>query len=242
VKALIFNSGIGKRMGALTKNRPKCMVDIGSGHTIVSWQLKALADIGVRDVIMTTGPFEKRLKDYIAGLGYDVDVQFVHNQEYDITNYIYSMQCASPYLDDDLILLHGDLLFEPSVLRDLIRSEKSVITVDSNLPLPEKDFKAYIQDGQVKAIGVDLFGQDCIACQPAYKILYNDLLKWLEKVNDFCTEGLKSVYAENALNQCTDKLMLYPLELSSRLCNEIDNETDLEYVSRRFASILEKGN
>ena len=32
MKAMILNSGIGKRMGELTKNKPKCMCDIGGGR------------------------------------------------------------------------------------------------------------------------------------------------------------------------------------------------------------------
>lgn len=42
MKALIFNSGIGKRMGELTKHSPKCMVKLKNSETIFERQLRLL--------------------------------------------------------------------------------------------------------------------------------------------------------------------------------------------------------
>lgn len=41
---------------------------------------------------------------------------FVKNELYKDTNYIYSIYCAREYLDDDILLMHGDLVFESAVL------------------------------------------------------------------------------------------------------------------------------
>ena len=38
MKALIFNSGLGSRLGELTADRPKSMVELGSGETICKRQ------------------------------------------------------------------------------------------------------------------------------------------------------------------------------------------------------------
>ena len=42
MKALILNSGLGKRMGTLTSEHPKCMTELSVGETIVSRQLRQL--------------------------------------------------------------------------------------------------------------------------------------------------------------------------------------------------------
>ena len=65
------------------------------------------------------------------------------------TNYIYSIYCAREHLDDDIILMHGDLVFENEVFDRVMASEVSCMTVSSTLPLPEKDFKAQVVDGKV---------------------------------------------------------------------------------------------
>ena len=77
MKALILNSGLGSRMGALTKEHPKCMTEIGPGETIVSRQLRMLSDAGVREAVMTTGVFAEVLQEYCEGLKLPVRIGFL---------------------------------------------------------------------------------------------------------------------------------------------------------------------
>ena len=55
MKALILNSGLGSRMGVLTSEHPKCMTEISSHETILSRQLKQIAEAGIEEVVITTG-------------------------------------------------------------------------------------------------------------------------------------------------------------------------------------------
>ena len=79
MKALILNSGVGKRMGDITKNHPKCMTDITGEDTILSRQLKLLSENGVNEVVMTTGPFEDSLIGYCKSLELPINYSFVNN-------------------------------------------------------------------------------------------------------------------------------------------------------------------
>ena len=233
MKALILNSGVGRRMGALTEHHPKCMTSISEEHTIVSWQLTLLKELGVRDVIMTTGPFEDALKEHTGA--YHDGIRFVNNPICDKTNYIYSMHLAREVLvGDDILLLHGDLVPERSVLEDLIHASHSAAALEDGIPLPEKDFKARLREGCIAEIGINVFGEDCMACQPAYKLLRGDMERWLNAIDVFCGRGETSVYAENALNTQLETIEMHPLMLRGRLCNEIDNANDLAAVSARF--------
>jgi phosphoenolpyruvate phosphomutase len=238
MKALLLNSGIGSRMGNLTKHNPKCMCPIGAGYTILSRQLTLIAQAGIRDVVITVGPYAGQLKEHAEGLHLPLHIIYVPNPLYSETNYIYSMHLAAEHLDDDILLLHGDLVLESSVISDLIESKKNVVAVDSTLPLPEKDFKARVQNGRVTDIGIEFFGPDCVASQPAYFFLREDFAVWMKAIGEFCLNGQRKVYAENAFNAQSGAIPLYPLELNGRLCNEIDNFNDLETVSRRFIKTL----
>ena len=55
MKALILNSGLGSRMGVLTSEHPKCMTEISTKETILSRQLRLLAEAGIEEVVITTG-------------------------------------------------------------------------------------------------------------------------------------------------------------------------------------------
>ncbi len=239
MKALILNSGLGHRMGVLTSEHPKCMTEISSRETILSRQLNMLAGAGIEEVVITTGYFDTVLVDYCRSLDLPIRVTFVKNPIYDKTNYIYSIYCARDCLDDDLILMHGDLVFENEVFDRVLASETSCMTVSSTLPLPEKDFKAVVKDSQVLRVGVNFF-ENAMEAQPLYKLLRDDWKKWLNKIAEFCEAGNTNVYAENALNELEGACRIKALDVQSLLCAEIDNQEDLAVVSEKLKEVEDR--
>ena len=236
MKALILNSGMGSRMGVLTSEQPKCMTEITSKDTILSRQLKQIVNAGIKEVVMTTGAFDDVLVNYCQSLELPVHITFVKNPKYQETNYIYSIYCARDYLDDDIILMHGDLVFENDVFEKILSNERSCITVSSSLPLPEKDFKAVIKNGAVKSVGIDFFNE-AMAAQPLYLLKRKDWKIWLDSIISYCENDNVKCYAENALNDVIDKIMLNAVDVKNQLCSEIDNPEDLAVVSTRVKEI-----
>lgn len=236
MKALILNSGLGSRMGVLTSEHPKCMTEISHTDTILSRQLKMIAQAGIKDVVMTTGYYDSVLEEYCNSLELPLKYTFVKNPVYDKTNYIYSIYCAREYLDDDIILMHGDLVFENTVFDDLINFENSCMTVSSTLPLPEKDFKAVIDDGKITKIGIEFF-DDAVSAQPLYKLKKKDWNIWLDIIIAFCEADNVKCYAENAYNEVSEKCKIISLDVEDRLCSEIDNPEDLDKVSKMLKAI-----
>ena len=227
-------------MGSITDTHPKCMTEISSDNTILSRQLKKLVAFGVNKVIMTTGYYNSILEDYCKGLHLPIQFTFVNNPIYDKTNYIYSIYCAREYLkDDDVILMHGDLVFEPLVLEAILDSKVSCMAVSSTLPLPDKDFKAVIRDGRIEKVGIEFF-DNAMAAQPLYKLLKEDWLVWLDAIERFCENDDRKCYAENAFNQVSDRCRIYPVDVRDMLCAEIDTPQDLETVSARVKEVNER--
>ena len=236
MKALILNSGLGSRMGVLTSEHPKCMTEISTKETILSRQLRLLAEAGIEEVVITTGYYDSVLVNYCNSLGYPLHFTFVKNPLYDTTNYIYSIYCAREYLDDDIILMHGDLVFENEVFDRVVASPVSCMTVSSTLPLPEKDFKAVVSDGMVMKVGVDFFN-DAMEAQALYKLNKEDWKAWLDKIAAFCESGDTMVYAENALNALNGEANIHALDVENLLCSEIDNPEDLAVVTAKLKEI-----
>ncbi len=239
MKALILNSGMGSRMGVLTSEHPKCMTEISPFETILSRQLKQLYEVGVTEVVMTTGLFDNVLINYCEQLEYPLNITFVNNPKYSETNYIYSIYCAREHLDDDIILMHGDLVFENTVLDKCLASIKSCMTVSSTMELPEKDFKAVINDGKIVKVGIDFF-ENAMAAQPLYYIKKDDWKLWLNEIIKYCERGETSCYAENAFNEISSMCNISPLDIKDKLCAEIDNAEDLEKVSGALKNVESK--
>ena len=238
MKALILNSGLGHRMGVLTKEHPKCMTDIAESETILSRQLRLLAKAGIFEVVMTTGYFDGVLVDYCDSLNLPINYTFVKNPIYDQTNYIYSIYCAKDYLkNEDIILMHGDIVFEYSVLCDILNNEKSCMKVSSTLPLPDKDFKAVIHGGRVEKVGIEFF-TDAMEAQALYKLNAKDWDIWLDRICEFCESDNRKCYAEVALNQITDKCEIWAYDVKDRLCTEIDTPEDLASVKEKLSKLV----
>ena len=240
MKALILNSGMGKRMGVLTSEHPKCMTEISETDTILSRQLKLIAASGIKEVVMTTGAFDEVLVNYCNSLDLPLHITFVKNPVYSETNYIYSIYCAREELKDtQIVMMHGDLVFEGKVFCDVLNSETSCMTVSSTVPLPEKDFKAVIDGGKIKKVGIEFF-DNAMTAQPLYKLSAEDWKIWLDNIEKFCENKNTGVYAENALNEVSDQCSIRALDVRHSLCNEIDTPEDLAVVSAKLKEAMEK--
>ena len=236
MKAVILNSGLGHRMGVLTSEHPKCMTEISANDTILSRQLKLISAAGIDAVVMTTGYFDDILIKYCKSLNLPLHYTFVNNPLYAETNYIYSIYCAKEYLDDDILLMHGDIVFESSVLDDILACEKSCMKVSSTVALPEKDFKAVVRNGRVEKVGIEFF-TDAMEAQALYKIRKSDWKIWLDEIISFCESDNRKCYAENAFNNVSDKCEIYACDVKNRLCAEIDTPDDLRIVTERLNEI-----
>jgi phosphoenolpyruvate phosphomutase len=223
-------------MGVLTSEHPKCMTEISNNETILSRQLRLIAEAGITDVVITTGYYDDVLVKYCRHLDLPLHIEFVKNPEYDKTNYIYSIYCAKNLLDDDIILMHGDLVFENAVFNALLVNEGSCMAVSSTAELPEKDFKAVISDGTIKKVGIEFF-TDAMAAQPLYKLEKKDWLVWLDRIIQFCDSDNRKCYAENAFNEVSDLCVINPLDVEGALCAEIDTPDDLAVISARLHEI-----
>ncbi|MBS3101891.1 phosphocholine cytidylyltransferase family protein [Candidatus Woesearchaeota archaeon] len=234
MKAIILNSGIGKRMQPFTDDNPKCFARL-NGKNILEHEIDNLLGCKINDIIITTGPFEEKIKKFVKDEFPDLNVTYVKNPKYDSTNYIYSIWLAKNIVDDDIILLHGDMVFEKDLLKRLIDSEyNNCGLVNNKIPPPEKDFKALISNNLIKKIGVDVFGENAFFLAPIYKFSKNDFRLWLEEIGKFVKDGNVNVYAENAFNRISDKILFHPVYFGEEFCTEIDNFGDLEKAREYF--------
>lgn len=228
MKIIILNSGLGARLGNLTKNLPKSLVDINNNETIFSRAINILSNYS-KDFIITTGYLNNVLTQYSKNNFPNLNFTFVHNPFYEKTNYIKSLDLINE-INDDVILLHGDLVFSKEVAEKIICANESSVIIDSLIDLPKDDFKAKIIGNKVNCISTNYFGNNAVACQPFYKLKENDWKEWKNKIHEFCQHGKTDVYAENALNTILNQITIRPLDIMGDLCTEIDNQNDLKRV------------
>ncbi len=233
MKALILASGVGKRLRPWTNYTPKPLIRIGD-KTCLDYQVESLIKYGIENIIITTGPFKEKLEEHVRS-NYHVKVWFVNNPRYETTNYIYSLWLTKNLIDSDVLLLHGDLLFDGALIKKLTESKDNRVLVNRQIKPPQKDFKALIENDRIVKIGVDLSGPNAYFCAPMYKFLKQDFLRWLAEIGDFIKQGNINCYAEDAFNRISEEIVLRPLYFEE-FCMEIDTVDDLERARRSLES------
>ena len=121
MQAIILAAGMGKRLGELTKENTKCMVEV-NGVKLIDRVLTQLAELNLKRVIIVVGYQADNLMQYI-GNRYEgkLKIEYILNPIYDKTNNIYSLALAKKELqEDDTLLLESDLIFENRMLNLII--------------------------------------------------------------------------------------------------------------------------
>ena len=75
-KAIILAAGPGSRLLPHTAHSPKCLTPI-AGQPILRYQLAALRQCGVDDIVIVVGYLSDRIRDYV-----DSSVTLVENRDY----------------------------------------------------------------------------------------------------------------------------------------------------------------
>ena len=231
MKAIILASGVGKRLQPLTNEIPKSLLKINS-KTILEHQLDILKKCKIKNIVLTTGPFEEKIQRYCKEKYQDLKFTFVPNPQYDTTNYIYSLWLTKDLIDDDIILFHGDLIFTEEILKKMMKQKNNVVAVNKKIKLPDKDFKAVIEKQNVKKIGVQFFEKNAYFSLPLYKFTKEDFLTWIDEMENEIKQGNLHIYAEDAFNTISDEITLKPMYYDNPNCMEIDTKEDLNKIKQ----------
>ncbi|MDP3395317.1 MAG: aminotransferase class I/II-fold pyridoxal phosphate-dependent enzyme [Methanoregula sp.] len=123
MKAIILAAGYGRRMRPLTNDCHKTLLRIGE-TTIIERIVDSLRYHAVTDIIVVTGYLSEQLRAFLCSRYKDVQFTFVHNEHYATTNNIHSLHLAisSVNIDDDILLIESDLIYEDAVLEKILAS------------------------------------------------------------------------------------------------------------------------
>ena len=235
MKAIILAAGIGSRLMPQTQNIPKALLKV-NGKTILDIELANLISSDINDIIIVTGHMHAMMKQYVAEKYPDHGITLVENREFATTNYIYSIWLTRELIDDDIIILHGDMVFEGGLLTKLLDSPtENAALINNVIEPPEKDFKAIIKDGIIERIGVDCFGENAFFCAPIYRFSMFGFSRWLKEIDSFVVNGNVTCYAEDAFNNIADEIKLGAAYYEKEFCMEIDTPEDLEIAKEYYS-------
>ena len=124
---IILAAGSGRR---LRIHKPKGMLNIG-GKPLIDYSIKNLERVGVNEIFIITG-FKSEV--YEHHFLFRENVHLIHNSEYANCGSLYSLYLALKRIDDDVVILDSDILYNYDEFSEFMRADHSNSVLATNVP------------------------------------------------------------------------------------------------------------
>lgn len=239
MKAVILAAGLGKRLRPLTNALPKGLIEIG-GKTLLEHSLNALVKNGIKEIVIVTGFLNKTIEQKFGREYKDSRIKYVLNKEFSKTGSMYSLSQARSLINDNIILLESDLLYDPKAIRLLLNTNrKNAILV---APLSNSGDEVYIcADDKQRIVELGKYIDDAeksnaigelVGISKFSKEFLDKLFKMAEK--DYVRGKLNYHYEECVFQTSKLDRPVYAEVCKDLAWIEIDNENDLKRAKEQI--------
>lgn len=253
IRVIILAAGKGTRLRPITNSVPKCMVKV-KDRALLEWQLDVIEASGITDIIAVTGYKEDKIEDS--------RIVKVSNKRYAITNMIYSLFCAEEYLEGDLIVAYGDIVYSKKTLQSLINNPKDIVIAcdekwdsywSERFQDPLTDAETFKKGAENKVESLGGKPKDKSDIEGQYIGLIKFSAKGIAKIKKEyhscrCDEtcfsnawnsgrNLENSYMTDLLNYMASNSEVYYQSIE-RGWIEVDDHSDLEIAKRYISSIV----
>jgi len=117
-RAIVLAASRGVELGALTEDRPKCMVDV-RGQPLLRRLVATFNEGGIRDITVVRG-YRKEMVNLPS-------IKTVDNDVHASTGEAATLACAIEDLKDECVVSYGDILFRHHILDQLLAAEGDIV-------------------------------------------------------------------------------------------------------------------
>lgn len=164
-QAIILSAGQGSRLGSLTTDRPKCLIEFG-GRTLLDRQLDTLAANGIEQAIIVTGFRDDQIEAALErrrAAGEGPETRTVFNPFYKVADNTGSLFMAREALSGDTLVWNGDTMVSPALMAKVVANDRPgiCVTIDRKAEgYDADDMKVVEEGGRLRAIGKRLASTD----------------------------------------------------------------------------------
>ena len=148
-KAVILAAGEGQRLRPFTVTKPKAMLSI-AGKPILQYVVEALAQHGIREVIIVVGYHREQVFDYFGnGEQFGIDITYV-TQEKQLGT-AHALAQAKNAVKGEFLILPGDNLIDADTIAQFVSTQPNAVLVKA-VENPSRYGVVLSSDGLVNSI------------------------------------------------------------------------------------------
>lgn len=233
MRVIIVAAGSGRRLMPLTKDSPKCLIELAN-RKIIDYTMDVLNDLNLEDIVMVVGHKSEKIRSYLGN-----KVKYVENKIYAKTNSMYSLWCARELFNNEFIYLHSDIIFEKDIVKRIINADASISLCVDEKKVDDEDMKVKVVNNNIvninKGIPIEESKGEFIgiakACGEGVNELQNALNVLVKDVNNM------NAYFEFAVEYlASNGIPINPVYTNNEFYAEIDFKEDLDRVAELITS------
>jgi len=244
MKSIILAAGVSARLRPLTDHTPKCLLKFG-GKTILQRMLDNLLYYNLSDIIIVTGYLQEQIKDFITKFYPHLSVTYIFNDKYDTTNNIYSLWMTKDLvLNNDMLLMDSDILFDKRIIGLLINSEyKDCLALRSDHLLSDEEIKIRLNsDKSIAEISKTVDLKHAVGESIGIEKFSAEFTKKLFEILDrkILTKNEVNIFYEAAFQESINGgNKIYAVDIGSLKCIELDYAEDIERANKEVIQHLD---
>ncbi len=228
MKAVILAAGMGLRLGKPNKDTPKAFLAI-KGKPLIKHSLDNLAIAGIKEAIIVVGYMGSFFREQLGNSYNGIKIRYIKNEDYSTTNSMYSLSQTEGVIDDDILLLESDLLYDRNAIDELIGSPwKDAVLVSHLTGSNDAVLICADENGNLKDLGKKINKKSAIGELVGISKLSLEFLSHLYNFakEDYAKNEMMYHY-EECIFKASRKFPVKCLLMKGLVWTEIDTENDL---------------
>jgi HAD superfamily hydrolase (TIGR01450 family) len=250
--AIILSAGIGSRLAPLTNTTPKCLIPVYD-KSILDHQIYAMLESGINEFVIVVGYKREMVREHLEKFK-DIKIHIIENTVYRETNNMYSLYLTFNKVEeliskkklDTVILLNGDVVFDSTILQNMLFLEGNIIASQKDVFYEESMKITLKENGFINDIAKTITEQDAYGVSidlysfniQGWNMLKNEVNRYIKDKQDL--NKWTEVALKDLLNNPNSSFL--PHDIKDAYWFEIDNIEDLKKSIITFKLNNEKKN
>ena len=243
-QAIILSAGQGSRLGHLTHDRPKCLIEFG-GRSLLDRQLDVAAGCGVSQVVVVTGFKDDAVEAALErrrAAGEGPQVRTIFNPFYKVADNTGSLFMAREALAGDTLVWNGDTMVSPALMKRVVANDRSgiCVTIDRKADgYDADDMKVVEENGRLRAIGKRLKDADGVNAESIGLLAFRG--DGAERFRRAIEEAMRSpegtqIWYLRVIHHLAQQSEVWTLDIAGEQWGEVDFPEDVARAHELVAS------